>query len=91
MCLERTRDPRTPAALQGSQALEETVIQSRRYYPGGTARPVEQMVKHRDAASIAAWVGKNAELGLHLTILMPVVPDLAHVARLALAVLPDYR
>jgi len=78
-------------AVGGRQVLEEAVIQTRRYYPGGTARPIDQMIKHGDPASIGAWVRENAELGLDLTVLMPVVPELAQVEQLALAVLPDYR
>jgi hypothetical protein len=49
------------------------------------------MIKHGDPQSIGAWVRENADLGLDLTILMPVVPDLAQVEQLATAVLPDYR
>jgi Coenzyme F420-dependent N5,N10-methylene tetrahydromethanopterin reductase and related flavin-dependent oxidoreductases len=78
-------------AVGGQRALDEAIIQTRRYYPDAAARPIEKMIRHGDARSIGAWVRENAELGLDLTILMPVVPDLAQVEQLAAVVLPDYQ
>ena len=51
-------------AVGGRREFEEAAVQTRRYYPGGTARPVEDMIKHGDADTIGAWVRRNAELGL---------------------------
>jgi Coenzyme F420-dependent N5,N10-methylene tetrahydromethanopterin reductase and related flavin-dependent oxidoreductases len=78
-------------AVGGQRVLEEAILQTRRYYPGGTPRPIEDMIKHGDPEAIGAWVRRNAEIGLDLTILMPVVPDIRQVEQLAETILPDYR
>jgi alkanesulfonate monooxygenase SsuD/methylene tetrahydromethanopterin reductase-like flavin-dependent oxidoreductase (luciferase family) len=78
-------------AVGSRRALDEAIIQTKRYYPGGTPRPIEDMIKHGDPETIGAWVRRNAEVGLDLTILMPVVPDIGQVEQLADSVLPDYR
>jgi len=78
-------------AVGGRRSLDEAIIQTRRYYPGGTARPVEDLIKHGDPEVIGAWVRRNAEIGVDLTILMPVVPEIGQVEQLAETVLPEYR
>lgn len=78
-------------AVGGRRSLDEAIIQTRRYYPGGTARPVEDLIKHGDPEAIGAWVRRNAEIGVDLTILMPVVPEIGQVEQLAETVLPEYR
>jgi len=78
-------------AVGGRRSLDEAIIQTRRYYPGGTARPVEDMIKHGGPEAIGAWVRRNAEIGVDLTILMPVVPEIGQVEQLAETVLPEYR
>ncbi|HZU17524.1 MAG TPA: LLM class flavin-dependent oxidoreductase [Candidatus Dormibacteraeota bacterium] len=78
-------------AVGGKAQLEEAVRQTRRYYPMGTPRPPEEMVKHGPPEAVAEWVGRNAEAGFDLTILFPQVPSLEQVELLAERVLPAYR
>ncbi|HZV48277.1 MAG TPA: LLM class flavin-dependent oxidoreductase [Candidatus Dormibacteraeota bacterium] len=78
-------------AVGGKDELEEAVRQTRRYYPAGTVRPPEEMIKHGPPETVAEWVGRNAEAGFDLTILLPQVPSLEQVRLLAEHVLPAYR
>ncbi|HLH68593.1 MAG TPA: LLM class flavin-dependent oxidoreductase [Candidatus Dormibacteraeota bacterium] len=78
-------------AVGGKAQLEEAVRQTQRYYPMGTVRPPEEVVKHGPPEAVAEWVAKNAEAGFDLTILFPQVPSLEQVQLLGERVLPAYR
>ncbi len=77
-------------AVGGRNELDEAVRQTARYYPKGTARPPEELVKHGSAAAIAEWVGRHEPLGLDELVLFPQVPSLAQVEALATHVLPAF-
>jgi alkanesulfonate monooxygenase SsuD/methylene tetrahydromethanopterin reductase-like flavin-dependent oxidoreductase (luciferase family) len=78
-------------SIGGEQEREEGVLQTKRYYPGGTPRPYEDMVHHGPPEAILEWVKRNEAIGLDLCILLPQVLDLGQVELLAEHVLPEFK
>ncbi len=78
-------------SVGGAREREEGIRQTRRYYPGGTPRPIEDMVHHGSPEDILEWTKRNEAAGLDLCILLPQVLDLKQVELLGERVLPAFR